>query len=184
MSMPGRMIVVVGPSGAGKDSLIDAAKLRFGDHERVKFVRRTITRECDPDSEVHDSVEQAAFDQMQKDGQFAVHWEAHGLLYGIPLETLDQMDAGSVLIANGSRRALGLFQTAYAQLTIVNVTARPEVLAERLAARGREDASAIRNRLQREAGCEIEMSDAVDIDNSGALEVAARQFTTLIEAAL
>lgn len=184
MTMSGRMIVVVGPSGAGKDSLIRAANKHFSDNDRVAFVRRVITRDCDPASEVHESVDRAAFEKMQKDDRFAVHWEAHGLLYGIPVETHEQISAGSVLIANGSRGALGLFQAAYPQLTIVSVTARPEVLAERLAARGRENADAIQNRLQRDVGAEFNGHSVITIDNSGVLEVAVNQFVTLIETAL
>lgn len=182
--MVGRMIVVVGPSGAGKDSIIGTAKHHFVEDDRVKFARRIITRDCDPSSEEHESVDGQVFGQMQRDGRFAVHWEAHGLSYGIPMETHALIQKGCVVVANGSRRALGLFNGAYPHLTVVNVTAQPEVLAKRLNVRGRESASAIQARLQRDVDCEIVGRDVVTIDNSGALEVAAKQFAALIKTAL
>jgi len=177
----GTMIAVVGPSGAGKDSLIDFARRHLVNETNIGFVRRFITRDADAGSEDHHAVTQAQFEAMRDAGRFAVHWGAHDLYYGIPAETRDQLANGKTLIANGSRPALPEFQKAYANLLVVTVTAAPEIIAERLKSRGREDDAAISKRLARSQeqawsiGCR-----AIEIDNSGTLETAGNEFVRVI----
>ncbi len=67
---------------------------------------------------------------MEQSGSFAVWWEAHGLKYGIPAEVSVALSRGHVVVANGSRSALHRFQAAFPRLKVINVTARPEVLAK------------------------------------------------------
>jgi ribose 1,5-bisphosphokinase len=176
----GTMIVVVGPSGAGKDSLINAARNHFRSDSSVGFVRRVITRPVDGETEDHISVSPEDFAIMNQGHRFAVSWEAHGLHYGIPVETLDELAAGRTLICNGSRGALAAFTGAFVSLAVIEVSARPEVIAERLALRGRETPSEIERRLARVArnwqpDCEFAV-----VDNSGALGDAQRTFIDTI----
>ena len=103
---PGRMVLVVGPSGAGKDTLIDALKLRLNDRPDVHFARRAITRKADPGSEDHDTVSRGEFDRLTRAGEVALSWEAHGLGYIIPKVCDDIIRAGGTVIANGSRSIL------------------------------------------------------------------------------
>jgi len=86
------------------------------------------------------------------------------------------VETGRLVIANGSRSALPDFTTAYPRLVVFNVTARPEVLAQRLATRGRETEDEIRQRLAR---ISLEVTGdyhVVTIDNSDSLEVSAQAF--------
>lgn len=94
------LILVVGPSGAGKDTLIDYARAQLRSDPSFHFARRVITR---PPSvgEDHESVDIEEF--QRRAGAFALHWQAHGLFYGIPATVEDQLDCGAVVIANGSR---------------------------------------------------------------------------------
>jgi ribose 1,5-bisphosphokinase len=109
-----------------------------------------------------------------------VHWNAHGLSYGIPATVHAHIGSGGVALVNGSRAALPDIRAAFGKIVIIHVTARPEILAERLAGRGRESEADILRRLQRATidvpGCE----DWVEIDNSGALETAAAIFLQTI----
>lgn len=176
----GTMIVVVGPSGAGKDSLINAARDHFRNDSSVGFVRRVITRAADGETEDHRSVSSDEFAAMEQEGRFAVSWQAHGLHYGIPVETLDELAAGRTLIANGSRGALSAFTGAFASLAVIEVTARPEVIAERLKLRGRETPDEIERRLARvtrdwQPDCKFAV-----VDNSGALGDAQHAFVEAI----
>ena len=78
------LVLVVGPSGAGKDSLLNAARAAFADDPRIHFVRRVITRPADPGGEDHEPVNEAGFAARS----FALSWSAHGLSDGIPAEAL------------------------------------------------------------------------------------------------
>ena len=148
------------------------AAQRLPDRSDVTFVRRVITRDGTAGGEDHDAVSEAEFERMAKSGCFAVSWEAHGLHYGIPSDTLQQLAEGRILVANGSRTALPHFQRAFPGMLVVNVTARPEVLAARLEARGRESREEILRRLQRTTTTFLDAYDVVTIDNSGSLEEA------------
>ena len=180
----GRMIVVVGPSGAGKDTLMAYAAQRLQDRSDVTFVRRVITRDGSAGGEDHDAVSEVEFQRMAKSGCFAVCWEAHGLHYGIPSDTLQQLAEGRILVANGSRTALPHFQRAFPGMLVVNVTARPEVLAARLEARGRESREEILRRLQRTTTTFMDAYDVVTIDNSGSLEEAGMAMIKTLAACL
>jgi ribose 1,5-bisphosphokinase len=177
----GTMVVVVGPSGAGKDTLMSLAARHFAGREDVHFVRRLITRDVDAGGEDHLSVSDAEFDRIERSGAFAVSWDAHGLRYGIPADVFRQLAAGDLVIANGSRSALGRFETAFPRLKVINVTARAEVLAQRLEARGRETREDILKRLARGSLTVQGDHDVTDIDNSGPLEVASGALITLLE---
>ncbi len=80
--MAGMLIPVVGPSGAGKDTLIDAARLARPD---IFFPVRVVTRPVSAGGEVFQAAGPDAFDSMANNGDFAFHWQAHGLSYGIPV---------------------------------------------------------------------------------------------------
>jgi ribose 1,5-bisphosphokinase len=176
----GTMIAVVGPSGAGKDSLIDFARRQLAGNDDIGFVRRFITRDPDAGSEDHHAVSVDQFETMRQAGRFAVHWGAHDLHYGIPAETCEQLAAGRTLIANGSRAAIPDFVAAYPKLLVVTVTADPAIIAERLKSRGREDDASISRRLARaEQRWTIACRHLV-IDNSGALATAGGELVKVI----
>ncbi|WP_337182988.1 phosphonate metabolism protein/1,5-bisphosphokinase (PRPP-forming) PhnN [Shinella sp.] len=180
----GIMIVVVGPSGAGKDSVMAYAARHFAGEARLRFVRRVITRPADAGGEAHEALDTDGFSRRKADGGFAVSWDAHGLSYGIPRETLEQLASGVTMVANGSRAALPAFAAAYPRLKVVVITARPDVLAARLAARGRESAEAIGRRLMRAAPEIVVAADTMVIDNSGPLEEAGGTFVSLLASVL
>lgn len=178
----GQLVVVVGPSGAGKDSLLKSAQTHFKSNPRIDFVRRVITRECDPATEIHDSVTEDQFKQQQAQGLFSVWWQANDLYYGLPSSVHTQIENGCVMIANGSRGALDDIRSQFPNLTTVHVTASEEILAQRLARRNRESTEAIAQRMRRNSRlAPITGSDVVIIDNSGELQIAIDRFIALIE---
>lgn len=177
----GTLAVVVGPSGAGKDTLMNLAAQHFAGRPDVHFVRRVITRDGDAGNEDHKSVSEADFDAMEQAGAFAVCWDAHGLKYGIPADVADELAHGHLVIANGSRSALHRFQAAFPRLKVINITATREVLAERLMARGRESREDVLKRLERSSLTVEGSYDVADIDNSGTLEEAERAIISVLE---
>ncbi|MBW9065578.1 phosphonate metabolism protein/1,5-bisphosphokinase (PRPP-forming) PhnN [Rhizobium herbae] len=176
----GAMVVVVGPSGAGKDSVIGFVAQRFVGRVDIDFVRRVITRPSDAGGEDHESVSEIDFDARLAAGDFAVAWKAHGLQYGIPREALDRVRAGRIVIANGSRGALDQFRQVFPKVVVVNITASPAALAQRLVARGRESEADILKRLQRQTPDILDEADVTTIDNSGPLEIAGSRFVALV----
>ncbi|MBC9246897.1 phosphonate metabolism protein/1,5-bisphosphokinase (PRPP-forming) PhnN [Paracoccus sp. 11-3] len=137
------IFAIVGPSGAGKDTLIAGAMKRRPD---LRLIRRVITRPTEAGGEDFEGVTESEFQARLAAGHFALHWQAHGLRYGIPADLLS--GPGDVVF-NGSRAALAAALIAFPDLQVILVTAPQAVLAERLAQRGREDQRDIRARLTR-----------------------------------
>ncbi|WP_296084637.1 phosphonate metabolism protein/1,5-bisphosphokinase (PRPP-forming) PhnN [uncultured Agrobacterium sp.] len=180
----GTMIVVVGPSGAGKDTLIDYAAERLRDQADVHFVRRIITRDSDAGGENHEGCSEETFQRKKVAGEFCVSWSAHGLHYGIPASVKQHLKKGGVAVANGSRSALPHFRAAFPNLKVVVVTARPEILSARLANRGRESMSEIMGRLDRKVEAICDSFDVTTIDNSGEIEEAGPVLLALLHSSL
>jgi ribose 1,5-bisphosphokinase len=177
--MRGTFVAVVGPSGVGKDSLIGFARSQLETSGRVVFVRRVVTRPADGGSEDHASMDENAFVEAEARGEFALSWAAHGLRYGLPAALEADLKAGRAVVANLSRGMIPALLARYPQTLVVSVTAERDVIAQRLAQRGRETPESIQLRLDRSVG-EGLRSGTVQIDNSGVLEVAGMQFVQLL----
>ena len=149
---------------------MSALKARLEDRADVHFARRAITRQPDPGAEDHETLTRAQFDRLVEKGETALFWEAHGLGYVIPDACDSRIRAGDTVIANGSRRVLQRAADKYETAIVLLVTAPVDVLAERLAARGRESRLDIERRLQR-ADLEPEsVPNLVRIQNTGSVE--------------
>lgn len=145
--MSGRVFAVVGPSGAGKDTLLAGVCGPGGPH----WVRRVITRPATPGGEPFEGVSAAEFRLRQAADAFVLHWSAHGLAYGLPRSEFAPLAGGRDVLFNGSRAMLTQAAAVFPDLCVIHVTAPPDVLAARLAARGRESAAQIADRLARDA---------------------------------
>lgn len=146
-----RLIVVVGPSGSGKDSVLRAwAALRGDEAPAVHHAQRVITRPADGGAEQHEAVSHDGFAALRKSGALATAWQAHGLHYGVRHRALGPLAAGDWVVLNSSRAHLPTLLQQAPRLSVVEIIAPPAVLAQRLAVRGREDAAAVSARLQRE----------------------------------
>jgi len=180
----GVFVAVVGPSGAGKDTVIGYAKAHFAGETRLEFVRRVITRPSDSASEDHDTLADAAFAEAEADGAFAICWDAHGLRYGLPADVDWAVANGHVAVANVSRAVIPALRGRYANLAVVEITATPEIVAQRLAARGRESRGEVLARLARSTSVTLSGRDVTSIDNSGAREIAGERFAEVLRKAM
>lgn len=173
------LFLVVGPSGAGKDTLLALAQTALAGDPRVRFVRRVITRPADLGDEGHEAVDGTAFERRRDAGGFALWWAAHGLSYGIPIDIEDDLRRGRIVVASVSRAVLNWAVSAYSG-RVLEVSAPPEKLAERLLARGREGAEDIARRLAREVPLDPGL-DVIRIVNDGTpAQGAARMVAALL----
>ena len=127
---------MVGPSGAGKDTLLGLARTCCAEDRNIVFQRRVVTREASA-FEDNQQISREDFAQALKQGAYAMHWEAHGHCYGVPRAIDDDIRAGRTVIVNVSRTVIAAMRAAYADVVVVSITAPPQVLAERLAMRAR-----------------------------------------------
>ena len=142
------LVLIVGPSGAGKDTLLDAVRAVLADDAGFRFVRRVVTRPAGQGGEDYESVTDAEFSKRQEAGAFALWWRAHGLQYGIPADIRIDLEQGRTVVASVSRAVIADAASRFAA-AVIEITAPADMLARRLAARGREDAVAIARRLSR-----------------------------------
>ncbi|MET4390620.1 ribose 1,5-bisphosphokinase [Bradyrhizobium sp. F1.4.3] len=175
---PGRLVLVVGPSGAGKDTLLRLAQAACVDDHQVVFPRRVVTREA---SATEDNIAMSPdeFRRALDHGDFAVHWEAHGHSYALSLEINDDIRAGRAVVVNVSRTVIAALRQAYANVVVVAITAPPDVLAQRLAARARHSDGNIADRLARSVDDAAAHAD-VTILNAGSADYHGRQLVRVI----
>jgi ribose 1,5-bisphosphokinase len=175
---PGRLIVMVGPSGAGKDTLLGLAKAACADDRNIVFPRRVVTREASS-SEDNEYLSYDVFREALARGDFAMHWEAHDHAYALRREIDGDLRAGRTVVVNISRTVVGAMRRRYADVTVVSVAAPPEVLAERLAMRARGSDGRIDERLRRTVD-ETTNTPDVTILNVGRPEDHARRLLRVI----
>lgn len=184
--MRGRLVYVMGPSGVGKDSLLDMLRQMLCG-QPVAFPRRYITRPASAGGEKHIPISPEHFKHLEEQGYFSLHWASHGYLYGIAASTEAALECGVSLIINGSRAAFPHALHRYPDLLPVLVTVPPEILRERLVKRGRESKEEVEERL-RAAFMPIPEENAIPywirLDNSGPLEQNARMLTESLKETL
>jgi ribose 1,5-bisphosphokinase len=176
---PGRLILVVGPSGAGKDTLLGLARTACVDDGNIVFQRRAVTREASA-FEDNQQISREEFSQALAKGAYAMHWEAHGHCYGVPKAIDDDIRAGRTVIVNVSRTVIPAMRQAYTDVVVVSITAPTEVLAARIAMRARGSDGRLEQRLGRTVD-ETAAAPDVTIMNVCSAEYHARQFVRVIK---
>jgi ribose 1,5-bisphosphokinase len=175
--MTGLLVLVVGPSGSGKDTLLGGAAARLAADPRFAFSRRTVTRTAA--DEDHETIDVPGFLARLRAGKFVLHWEAHGLHYGIPAAALEPLAQGGIVVANVSRSII-LEAAQRFPVVVVEITAPESLRALRLANRGRENSGAIAERLSRQvtpaAGAQLHR-----IMNDGSIEDGIAALATLLD---
>ncbi|MBA3034751.1 MAG: phosphonate metabolism protein/1,5-bisphosphokinase (PRPP-forming) PhnN [Gammaproteobacteria bacterium] len=145
--MTGCLIFVVGPSGVGKDSLLAHARSSLENNQDFRFVRRHITRPATAGGEDHHALSRDEFADRLAAERFALHWDSHGLRYGIDREIDAWLRAGYTVVLNGSREHLPVARQCYPGMRVIAITASPAALAQRLAQRRRESTDEIIARI-------------------------------------
>lgn len=176
--MSGTFVAVVGPSGSGKDSILEGARAVLIDRGDIVFARRMITRPVSI-GEDHSPVSEDEFSTAHSLGEFALTWQAHGLWYGLPFSVVDVVASGGVVVANVSRGVLDRLPHLFANVRVTRVTVSEEVRLERILARGREDAIAAKARVARRDPAPDFTVD-LEIINDGTLDEASAAFASYL----
>lgn len=174
---PGRLVLVVGPSGAGKDTLIAAVHQRLAANETFLFPRRIVTR---PASAAEDNVEadEATFARIAEAGGLALSWTAHGHRYGIPAVVDHAVYEGRTAVCNVSREVVPIARQRYANVTVVEITAPAEVLKSRVSARSRPTDGDSVTRVERRLRVAVDAD--VTIVNDGPLDSAVDRLLAVV----
>lgn len=178
----GRLIYCMGPSGAGKDSLLDWLRARLPRPCPVHWAQRTISRAATSGGEAHESVSTATFAALCSEHAFALHWQANGLGYGVRHAQLAPLAQGHWVLLNGSRAYLPEALVRFPDLVAVHITACPQVLRERLLSRGRETREEVEARVQRAlAYTPPPHAASLEVHNDGALDDAGQRLLNTLE---
>jgi len=181
MAKQGNLFYVIGASGVGKDSLMRYARKRLANEARVVFAHRYITRPVEIEGENHVALSGHEFSNRLKVGCFTMHWQSHGLQYGIGVEIDQWMANGINVVMNGSRGYLQEASTLYPELKPILIRVSLEELERRLMSRGRENEEDIKQRLMRATQYDsMHHKSLITISNDGLLEDAGEAFVQLI----
>ena len=178
----GRLILVVGPSGAGKDTLIAGARERLAHDSRFHFPLRLVTRPSEAERELHDSVTEAQFRQMEEAGAFCLSWRAHGLHYGVPAAVTAALARGHRVIVNVSRGVVETARLRFPNVKVIHVTVEPATIAARLSARRGTAAEERQRRLDRRVDWPSTEDGVVEIRNDGSLAEGLAAFLEVVTA--
>jgi ribose 1,5-bisphosphokinase len=177
----GLLVLVVGNSGSGKDSIMKGVKERFpSDLKTLHLTQRYITR---PSSETEDniSVTSEEFKRMAKQGNFALEWHIYGLDYGVPIEIDDWLKKGHIVLVNVSRSIVRRAREIYQNIIVVFIEVPFEITLKRVKERARESGEKLEERIER-AKKNQKFPDAnYIIDNSGDLEIAINDFLKYLQ---
>ena len=177
---PGYLVLVVGPSGAGKDSVLAGAKEALkGDRDFV-FPRRFVTRLNVPAAEDHVSMTEMEFAIAVAEDAFSLWWGAHGNHYGIGRAVEGDIAAGAIVSLNCSRTAIAEARGKFQRVCVVEITAPTEVLVTRIVARGRETAEQALQRVSRQVPDYPSGVDVMRIINDGPLDRAVAEFCKVL----
>lgn len=171
-----KIILLVGASGAGKDTLLRHARSNFAAHSGLLFPRRYITRIPDG-AEDNFFLDEQAFSLLAEAGFFISCWHAHGNRYGIARHSLLR-EKGAAL-CSVSRTVIADFERQFDEVITIQIRASEAALRSRLTGRGRENDEEIGRRLAR-AAVRVQARRLIEFDNSTDLETSRAAFTSCL----
>lgn len=144
------IVILSGPSGVGKDTIINAWKAANPLVERVVTYTTRNMRDGEVDGIDYHFVTERTFLEKAKAGDFLEHKEVHGNRYGTPVEGLSSIvDAGKIAVLKiDVQGALAIMPKLQGELSIFLMPPSLEELEQRLQRRNSESVSQIRTRIR------------------------------------
>ncbi len=177
--MRGKLFYIMGPSGSGKDTLLQSVRKQNKEQGFI-IAHRYITRPAGAGKENHIALTNDEFLTRLHHGTFAMHWQSHGLYYGIGKELDTWLELGLCVLVNGSREYLATACSLYPELIPILVTVDRDILYARLVQRGREDAPAITKRMNRLSYYNVSHPNLVCIKNNTTVEEATSRLCSVL----
>ncbi len=182
----GLLFVLSAPSGAGKDTVINALKKRGMDFYVVASVTTRPPRPSESEGNPYYFVSKERFDQMVAGDELLEHANVHGYWYGQPLRQIkEHLQAGcDVLLKIDVQGAATVRKKIPGAIFIFLVPGSAEELVQRLTRRQTETEEQLQRRLQ-DARLELAQRDNYDyiIENrQGQLDTAVEHLRAIIVA--
>ena len=170
-----KVFLIIGNSGAGKDTVIDEVLRRFPPHYmKLQVPKRVITRQSS-DTEKFEPVDTETFYKLRESGEFILEWESYEHFYGIRREVLDWLDAGHPVLLNVSRNVVQTAREKFPDVRVIFIRVPLDVTADRIIERGRESYKEVLNRVVRaQEHQDYEGADLI-VDNVGNLEETSQK---------
>ncbi len=170
--MDTKIILIVGPSGVGKDTLIKETKKYLSE---VNFVNRYITRKPDL-NESNYYLDSYAFELLKHNSFFISTWQAHNYYYGIAKNSIES----GLNIISISRSKIKDFENIYDKVYTININVPKEILKKRLLLRARESEEEIDLRLKRIYES-LDAKNLIEFDNSDSIASSVEKFVRLLK---
>ncbi|MDT8281578.1 MAG: phosphonate metabolism protein/1,5-bisphosphokinase (PRPP-forming) PhnN [Gammaproteobacteria bacterium] len=182
--MYSHLVIVIGPSGSGKDTLIAGARKVLANDPAFYFTSREITRPSSNSGEQHIAVSEEEFLRRRDAGNYAISWHAHETWYGINRTLEGHLAEGKMVVFNGSRAAINEAKKRFPGVKIIFINVPEDVLADRLSARGRESDLQVRERMSRNRQLTEIPAGSIVMSNAGPLQQTLDKFVSILQALL
>ncbi|MHA1680226.1 MAG: hypothetical protein ACTSUE_04415 [Promethearchaeota archaeon] len=179
--MKGRLFLIVGNSGSGKDSVLAHAVENWKMECNIIVPRRYITRPESPETEKYHSISRETFDEMDGENLFALKWKSYDILYGVHREILDEIDAGNLVIVNVSRQIIDDTKKRFPDTKLIFVWVPLEVSIQRIRDRGRETEAQVQKRIERAKKHQDQPGADFIVKNTGTIEEAGNELIKYLE---
>ncbi|MCY3918820.1 MAG: guanylate kinase [Chloroflexi bacterium] len=182
---PGLVVVLSGPSGVGKDSVLAAALARDDRLARVVTAKTRAPRPGEVDGVHHLFLSVEQFDDLLARGGLLEHAEVYGHYSGVPRDQVERLlGEGRTVVLRTDVQGARTLRAKIPQALLVFLTV-PGVddLERRMRARGGDDEAAMRCRLAvaREEMAEAVRFDHVIVNREGGLAAAADELLAVID---
>ncbi|MHA1266143.1 MAG: phosphonate metabolism protein/1,5-bisphosphokinase (PRPP-forming) PhnN [Candidatus Helarchaeota archaeon] len=180
-SKDGILILTIGNSGSGKDSLIKWALDHWPKGRSPPIVpTRVITRPPAPETETYESITQEQFHALSRSGAFSLQWKSYGIDYGVRSSIEEYLSNGRCVLVNVSRQIVEEARARFSHVVVIFIRVPFHITEARIRERGREQGAALLERLERaKQNQEFPTADYI-IDNSGTLEKAGHKLLEIL----
>ncbi|AGC68996.1 guanylate kinase Gmk [Thermoclostridium stercorarium subsp. stercorarium DSM 8532] len=180
---PGLLVVVSGPAGVGKGTVVSRAREKNGDIVFSVSVTSRLPRPGEKDGQNYFFVTRERFEEMIRNGELLEWVEYCGNYYGTPKAYVEQeLSKGNVVLLEIEVEGANNVKKMYPDCITVFITPPSlEELRRRLEKRGTEPPDVIEKRMKR-AVEEMKRLDKYDyVINNISVEESARQLLDIIE---